>query len=99
MPEIWLRYGGTHVVLDIRFENLLKHISSNLDLLTDEEARIKLGEVEVTENTLILAIDGSKPVAKAIDKILDMNKSIGASKIYIKTFPKYVESLRMNIAN
>jgi hypothetical protein len=99
MPEIWLRYGGTHVVLDIRFENLLKHISSNLELLTDEEARIKLGEVKVTENTLVLAIDGSKPVAKAIDKILDMNKSIDASKIYIKTFPKYVESLRMNIAN
>lgn len=98
MPEIWLKYGGTHIVLDIRFENLLKHISSNLNLLSDEEARVKLSGVEIPENTVILAIDGSKSVAKAIDKILEMNKSIDSSKIYIKTFPKYVESLRMNIA-
>ncbi len=99
MPEIWLKYGGTHIVLDIRFENLLKHFSSNLDLLVDEEIKSKLGGVEIIENTLILATEGSKSVANAIDKLLDINTSIDSSKIYIRTFPKYVESLRTNIAN
>ena len=69
MPEIWLKYGGTHIVLDIKFENLLKHISSNLDLLSDAQVRAKLSGVVLKENTLILATDGSILVARAIDKI------------------------------
>lgn len=99
MPEIWLKYGGTHVVLDIKFENLLKHISSNLDLLTDEQVRAKLSGVALMECTLILATDGSKSVARVIDTILDLNRSIDLSKVSIETFSKYAEALCANISN
>ena len=99
MPEIWLKYGGTHIVLDIKFENLLKHISSNLDLLTDEQVRAKLSGVALMECTLILATDGSKSVARVIDTILDLNRSIDLSKVSIETFSKYAEALCANISN
>jgi hypothetical protein len=99
MPEIWLKYGGTHLVLDIKFENLLKHISSNLDLLNDEQVRGKLSGVALMECTLILATDGSKSVARVIDTILDLNRSIDMSKVSIQTFSKYAEALRANISN
>ena len=99
MPEIWLKYGGTHIVLDIKFENLLKHISSNLTLLSDAQVRAKLSGVVLKENTLILATDGSISVARAIDMILDLNHSIDLSKVSTETFSKYVGTLRANISN
>lgn len=99
MPEIWLKYGSTHTVLDIKFENLLKHISSNLRLLTDEEVRDSLSAVTLTDSTVIVALDGSKAVAKVIDMILDLNKWIDVSKISIETFSKYIGTLRANISN
>ncbi|MFZ0326911.1 MAG: hypothetical protein WBP64_06520 [Nitrososphaeraceae archaeon] len=99
MPEIWLKYGHTYIVLDIRFENLLKHISSNLDLLTDDKIRDILSRVKLDSSTLILLLDSSKSVAKVVDTILDLNKSIDLSKISIQTFSRCLEVLRANISN
>ena len=37
MPEIWLNYGKTDIVLDIRAENLDEQVESQGKVLSDSE--------------------------------------------------------------
>jgi hypothetical protein len=70
MPEIWLRYGTTDVVLDIRFENLASQVSSNFPAMPDEQVREALiGGVPVTDNMLVVALSSSMAAAKAVRQI------------------------------
>lgn len=66
MPEIWLRYGTTDVVLDIRFENLANQISASFQALPEEEIRAAIAGVPLTDNMLVLALSGSKAAGRAI---------------------------------
>lgn len=66
MPEIWLRYGTTDVVLDIRFENLANQISAGFPALPEEEIKAAIAGVPLTDNMLILALSGSKAAGKII---------------------------------
>ena len=70
MPEIWLRYGTTDVVLDIRFENLASQVSSNFPAMPDEQVREALiGGVPVTDNMLVVVLSSSMAAAKAVRQI------------------------------
>jgi len=45
VPEIWLNYGITDVVLDIRAENLDQNIDSEGKILEDSVIQEKLGKL------------------------------------------------------
>jgi hypothetical protein len=66
MPEIWLRYGTTDVVLDIKFENLTKQISAGFQVMPEEEIGATIADAPLTENMLILALSGLKAAGKTI---------------------------------
>ena len=99
MPEIWLRYGTTDIVLDIKFENLLKHIFSTFPLLTEEEVKLALRDVVLTDNMLIIALYDSKAVARTISMLVEMTISRGFSKVTVETLPMLVDPLRTNLAD
>ena len=69
MPEIWLRYGTTDVVLDIRFENLASQVSANFTLMPQEQVRAAFDSAPATDNMLILALSPSKAAAEAVRAI------------------------------
>jgi hypothetical protein len=69
MPEIWLRYGTTDVVLDIRFENLAGQVSSNFPSMPDEQVKEVLAGVPATDNMLVVALSSSRAVARAVSEI------------------------------
>ena len=71
MPEIWLSYGPTNVVLDIRAENLDKKIDSGGTNLTDPEINSKLEQLDLTKPTEIVALDHSKAVQKVISTLFE----------------------------
>lgn len=66
MPEIWLRYGTTDVVLDIRFENLADQISASFQVMPEEQINAAVAGAPLTDNMLLVALSGSKTVGKAI---------------------------------
>jgi hypothetical protein len=66
MPEIWLNYGPTDVVLDIRAENLDKKIDSKGTILTDPEIISKLEQTDLSKPTELVVLDHSKAVQKVI---------------------------------
>lgn len=98
MPEIWLKYGGTDVVLDIRFENLSSQVSSGLQALPDEQAKAALDGVPVTDNMLVLALSSSRASAKAVSAIVESAKAKGFASATVDVPARLAGAMRANLA-
>lgn len=98
MPEIWLRYGSTDVVLDIRFENLASQVSSALQAMPDEQARDALDAVPVTDNMLVLALSSSEASAKAVNAIIENARAKGFASVSVDVPTRLAGALRANLA-
>jgi hypothetical protein len=95
MPEIWVRYGTTDVAINIKFENLLRAISSNFPLLTENEIRLTLHEILLTDNIKIFPLTASKSVAKIIEVVVEMAKSKGFANVAIYALPDILDTLKI----
>src|SRR5260370_7474289 len=86
MPEIWLSYGPTDIVLDIRAENLNKKIEPGGTSLTDLEISSKLEQIDLTKPTELVILEYSKAVQKVISILLEKcnQKSIPKPKILVE---------------
>jgi hypothetical protein len=99
MPEIWLRYGTTNVVLDIRFENLAKQISSTFQVLPEQEVKTAIiSSVPLTDKMLFLVLSGSKAAAKIIMMLIEEARTKGFS-FTIDVPHKIAGTLRANLAS
>ncbi len=85
MPEIWLSYGPTDVVLDVRAENLEKQIGSGGVNLTDSEIASKLESLDMSRPTEFVIMEYSKTVQKVISILLDIytKKSLAKPKFLV----------------
>jgi len=83
MPEIWLNYGITDVVLDIRAENLDQKIDSDGKSLDDSMINEKLGALDLTKPMELVVLHNSKSVQKIISSLFTIceQKSIPFPKI------------------
>ncbi len=77
MPEIWLRYGSTEVVLDIKAENLIDYVTEETEDLTEEQVSMKLEAVVAKETAKIAVLSGSQQVAKLASMLVDSLKKRG----------------------
>lgn len=88
MPEIWLKYGPTHVALDINFENLLAEVSPDLPIMSDEDIAAKLRDIPMSNNMLIFALSRSNPVQKIIQMLQHLIQSRGFEDADVDALPK-----------
>ena len=72
MPEIWLNYGGTEVVLDIRAENLGQEINSEGAVLEDHAMNERLAGLDLGKPIELVAMHGSRSVQRVISSIFAM---------------------------
>lgn len=101
MPEIWLRYGTTDVVLDIRFENLAGHVSpaaaaAGFAPMPEEQIKAALDSVPVTDNMLILALSPSKAAARAVGAIAGAARAKGFA-VTVDVPARFASSLRAQL--
>lgn len=99
MPEIWLKYGTTDLVLNIKYENLLKHVSSDIPLLREDEIRSRLSNVSLTDDLLIFPLSDTKSAAKVIILLLEMVQAHGFTNVTIGVPPRMGGVLRNNLAD
>jgi hypothetical protein len=95
MPEIWLNYGKTDIVLDIRAENLDQKLDSQGKSLTDSELGEKLDSLDLTKQMELVILNNSKSVQKTISTIFEKceQKSIQKPRILAeKTILTHVKS-------
>jgi hypothetical protein len=97
MPEIWLRYGTTDVVLDIRFENLANQISASFPALPEEEIRAAISGVPLTDNMLVLALSGSKATGRAITMLAEQGREKGL-RVTVDVPHRAAAALRASLA-
>ena len=71
MPEIWLNYGPTDVVLDIKAENLEQKIDVDGKTLTDPEIKSKLESLDISKPTEFVVLNASESVRKTLSIILE----------------------------
>jgi hypothetical protein len=97
MPEIWLRYGTTDVVLDIKFENLASQISSTFQMPLEQDLKTAITSgVPLTDRMLFLGLSGSKAAAKIIMMLAEEAHTRGFS-FAIDVPHKIASSLRANL--
>jgi hypothetical protein len=85
MPEIWLGYGSTHVVLDIKQENLLQ-FKSEVNLMSDKNIRSILTDIKLAKKTLLFPLSSSKYLLKIISLLIDISKFDSTIEIEIGAF-------------
>ena len=66
MPEIWLNYGSTDVVLDIKAENLEEKIDAEGKTLSDSEIKSKLEPLDISKPTEFVVLNTSESVRKTL---------------------------------
>lgn len=98
MPEIWLKYGSTDVVLDIRFENLSTQVSSTFAPMPDDQAKAAIESVPVTDNMLLVALSSSRAAARVANSIADAAKAKGFS-VTVDVPARMAGALRANLAS
>ena len=53
MPEIWLGYGDSEVILDIKYENILDNVKPDFPLLDNESLNSELeNKIQLKNSTL-----------------------------------------------
>ena len=72
MPEIWLNYGITDVVLDIRAENLDQNINSEGKVLEDNQISEKLASMDISKPIELVVLHHSKAVQKTISSLFTL---------------------------
>ena len=86
MPELWLNYGTTDIVLDIRVENLLKLENPNFLILEDEIMEQAVSSIVMKEDTSVIPLDCSRTVVDILNRIVQCSKKNG-KKILIESTP------------
>ena len=72
MPEIWLNYGITDVVLDIRAENLEQKIDSEGKILEDSAINEKLNTLDLSKPMELVVLHNSKSTQKIISSLFTL---------------------------
>jgi len=54
MPELWLRYGSSYSILDVRSENLFKHYRVSIEPMKHEEIKERLNGIEGYDGIILL---------------------------------------------
>jgi hypothetical protein len=98
MPELWFKYGTTDVVLNIRYENLLKHVSaSTFALLSEEQIKSHLNDVPLTQDTTIFALSDTKSVASVVTTLVQLARAKGIPNIHVAVIPRMQRILKNNL--
>ena len=95
MPEIWLNYGKTDIVLDIRAENLDEQVKSQAKTLNDSEFSEKLDTLDISKQIELVVLNNSKSVQKTILELFKKceQKSLPKPQIFAdKTIMNFVKS-------
>ncbi|MEE9512151.1 MAG: transcriptional regulator [Nitrosopumilaceae archaeon] len=94
MPEIWLNYGATNVVLDIRAENLDQQLDSKGNFLNDLEIGEKLNGLDISKPIELVVLNNSNSVKRTIKAIFEKFEQKSVQKPRILTDKKMVNLIK-----
>jgi hypothetical protein len=87
MPELWLNYGSTDVIVDLRVENLSLVENSKFDVLSNETLDQEIESIPISQNTILVPLDGTNSTVQFTAKLFNLAESKGI-KLPIETIPR-----------
>ena len=87
MPELWLNYGSTDVVVDLRVENLSIIENSKFDIRNEESLDLEIESIPITENTILVPLDASNSTVQLTSRLVSLAESRGIT-LPIETIPR-----------
>lgn len=92
MPEVWLGYGDTEVILDIKYENILDNVKPQFSLLNTESLNLELeNKIKLKKSNLIIIFTPFLqmiPILKYIYQ--EYKKQNNNSSLEFNTTSKYI---------
>ncbi len=86
MPELWLGYGESDVILDIKYENILDIAKTDFSLLNNESLNLELEkEIKLNNSTLILNFNPFTQMIPILKIIYEKSKIHGINDLEINT--------------
>ena len=84
MPEIWLNYGSTNAILDIKAENLGQEIKVESNILDDSAIKDRLDALDISKPFEIAVLNNTSMVHKIIKTIFAKceEKSVPIPKVF-----------------
>src|SRR5919112_2874366 len=91
MPEVWLGYGDTEVILDIKYENILENVKPQFSLLNNESLNLELAnKIRLKSSNLIIIFTPFLQMIPIIKFIYQENKKQNNSNLEFNTTSKYI---------
>ena len=97
MPEIWLNYGVTDVVLDIKAENLEQKIDSEGKVLDDSSINEKLSALDLSRPIELVVLHNSKSIQKIISSLFTLCEQKSKPFPKILTDKKILNSVKSGL--
>ena len=91
MPEIWLGYGNSEIILDIKYENILYNIRSEFQLLDNESLNKELEKIpQLKKNVQILNFNPFVQMIPILRYINQKSKEIDVNNFEINTVSRNI---------
>ena len=97
MPEIWLNYGVTDVVLDIRAENLEQKIDSDGKIMDDSAISEKLSKLDLSKPMELVVLHNSKSIQKIISSLFTLCEQKSKPFPKILTYKKILNLVKAGL--
>lgn len=97
MPEIWLNYGITDVVLDIQAENLDQQITADGKTLDDAEIDSRLDLLDLTKQIELVVLNNTKNVVKTLNVLFAKCEKKSARLPRILAYKKIMNQLKQEL--
>lgn len=98
MPELWLNYGSTDIIVDIKVENLSLVENSNFDILNGEILDQEIGSIQIEDNSTIVPLDASNSTVQIVSRLIALTESRGI-KVSIESTSRTRKQLANKLQN
>ena len=70
MPELWLNYGSTDIIVDLKVENLSLVENSKFDILNSEILDQEIESIQIGDATTLVPLDASNSTVQLVSKLI-----------------------------
>ena len=92
MPELWLNYGSTDIIVDLKVENLSLVENPKFDILNNEILDQEIESIQIEDSTRLVPLDASNSTAKLVSSIIARAEGKGIN-LSIGLIPKIKKQL------
>ena len=98
MPELWLNYGSTDIIVDLKVENLSLVENSKFDILNSEILDQEIESIQIGDATTLIPLDASNSTVQLVSKLIALAEARGI-KLSLESIPKARKQLSNKLQN